>query len=257
MKITCDVIEDLLPLYVDDVASGDSRTLIEEHLNECESCRKTLENMKEGYELESVKKENSNQDDKMIILHLKKKIWKRILTAVAITAALAALVYIWNYFYYDYSVYVDYEDSGVYVENGFLYEPIDLNGEYSLLSPDQTVEFFYVVDSPFNDKRSPFADKMNNYRILMDMNAIWPDGAEAIISNKEEAEKLRKEGITDFSEMPYAPRLKQVEKLYYLAKNQKSNLNDAWDAWEKGDLQTAEKLMKEVKENSVLLWERK
>lgn len=257
MKITCDVIEDLLPLYVDDVASGDSRALIEEHLNECESCRKTLENMREGYELESVEKESPGQDDKMVILRLKKKIWKRILTAVAITAALAALVYIWNYFYYDYSVYVDYEDSGVYVENGFLYEPIDLNGEYSLLSPDQTVEFFYVVDSPFNDKKSPFDGKMKNYRILMDMNAIWPDGSEAIISDEKEADRLRKEGKTDFAEMPYAPRGKEVKKLYYLAKDQKANLNDAWDAWEKEDFQTAERLIKEVEENSVLLWERK
>ena len=45
MKVKCAVINDLLPLYVDDVLSKESRELIEEHIRECESCRKTLENM--------------------------------------------------------------------------------------------------------------------------------------------------------------------------------------------------------------------
>lgn len=43
MKITCDVIRDLLPLYAEDLASGDSRAVVEEHLNQCESCRRDME----------------------------------------------------------------------------------------------------------------------------------------------------------------------------------------------------------------------
>ena len=45
MKVKCAVINDLLPLYVDDVLSKESRELVEEHISECEACRKTLENM--------------------------------------------------------------------------------------------------------------------------------------------------------------------------------------------------------------------
>lgn len=33
MKISCNIIEDLLPLYVDDMVSEDSRQLVEEHLS--------------------------------------------------------------------------------------------------------------------------------------------------------------------------------------------------------------------------------
>ena len=36
MKITCNIIEDLLPLYIDDMVSEDSRQLVEEHLKESE-----------------------------------------------------------------------------------------------------------------------------------------------------------------------------------------------------------------------------
>ena len=46
MKISCNVIEDLLPLYVDEAASEDSRQLVEEHLKGCPSCRKMLEEIK-------------------------------------------------------------------------------------------------------------------------------------------------------------------------------------------------------------------
>ena len=38
MNIKCEVIRDLLPLYVDGVASEETRALIEEHLKECADC---------------------------------------------------------------------------------------------------------------------------------------------------------------------------------------------------------------------------
>ena len=46
MKIKCEVIQDLLPLYVDDVLSDESRKLVEEHLAECDECRKYCDDLK-------------------------------------------------------------------------------------------------------------------------------------------------------------------------------------------------------------------
>ena len=42
MKVTCDVIRDLMPVYHDDICSPDSRALVEEHLADCERCRAEL-----------------------------------------------------------------------------------------------------------------------------------------------------------------------------------------------------------------------
>lgn len=48
MKNTpCEVIKDLLPLYVDDICSEKSKEIIEEHLLECGECRKYLDSLKE------------------------------------------------------------------------------------------------------------------------------------------------------------------------------------------------------------------
>ena len=47
MKYTCEMIQDLLPLYLDDVASSSSRQAVEEHLEECEDCRKIFRRLKD------------------------------------------------------------------------------------------------------------------------------------------------------------------------------------------------------------------
>lgn len=43
MKIDCNIIEDLLPLYAENVCSEESRKLVEEHCAKCEKCRGRLE----------------------------------------------------------------------------------------------------------------------------------------------------------------------------------------------------------------------
>ena len=45
MIFTCNVIEDLLPLYADGICSEDTKTVVEHHAAECEECRKKLDAM--------------------------------------------------------------------------------------------------------------------------------------------------------------------------------------------------------------------
>ncbi len=45
MKIHCRVIRDLLPLYVEGLASPESRELVEQHLTDCPECRQKLTEM--------------------------------------------------------------------------------------------------------------------------------------------------------------------------------------------------------------------
>lgn len=47
MRLDCDVIGDLMPLYVEELASEKSCELVEEHIKECECCKSKLEAMKE------------------------------------------------------------------------------------------------------------------------------------------------------------------------------------------------------------------
>ena len=47
MKLDCEVIRDLLPLYAEHMASPASTALVEEHLQKCEACRAELEQMEQ------------------------------------------------------------------------------------------------------------------------------------------------------------------------------------------------------------------
>jgi predicted anti-sigma-YlaC factor YlaD len=44
-RISCRIIEDILPLYVDGVCSEESRNAVESHIANCGECRKKLEQM--------------------------------------------------------------------------------------------------------------------------------------------------------------------------------------------------------------------
>ena len=45
MKNKCDIVQDLLPLYVDGCCTQSSRELVEEHLQECAACKQVFGEM--------------------------------------------------------------------------------------------------------------------------------------------------------------------------------------------------------------------
>ncbi len=47
MKLNCEIVQDLIPLYLDEVCSPGSREAVEAHIRECESCRRELANTRE------------------------------------------------------------------------------------------------------------------------------------------------------------------------------------------------------------------
>ena len=56
MKYDCEVIQDLLPLYEDEILSGKSIEIINEHLLECVNCRKVYQSIKKDKSVEYTEK---------------------------------------------------------------------------------------------------------------------------------------------------------------------------------------------------------
>lgn len=87
MKYSCDMIEDLLPLYYDGVCSSQSRKTVEEHLEECDNCKKTLERM--GHH----KIDDHFQEEKeSIINHYKKNVKRKMMLAGLSIAAIVLII---------------------------------------------------------------------------------------------------------------------------------------------------------------------
>lgn len=51
MKISCDIIRDILPLYAEDMVSKATKDMVEEHLCDCEGCTKELEGLRKPTKL--------------------------------------------------------------------------------------------------------------------------------------------------------------------------------------------------------------
>ncbi len=94
-NITCNVVKDILPLYIDNVVSDDTKKLVEEHLGSCADCRIEAEEMKRGIEIPLDRHIEINEAGMIKDLKrrfLKKKMLVAIISAVAALAA-AALLY--------------------------------------------------------------------------------------------------------------------------------------------------------------------
>lgn len=122
MKITCDVIKDLLPLYVDEVLSEDSNALVEAHLAECDECTAYYERLKGDDDITGIEavRATENLEEIEPLKKIKKKI-RRTITRLGIVAGVCLLIGALAIgFYYASGGHVapeDVETSNVRVEN--------------------------------------------------------------------------------------------------------------------------------------------
>jgi hypothetical protein len=89
MEIKCNVIQDLLPLYVDNACSKESADMVTEHINTCPECKELYDKMC------SLNKENILKREQMdIIAHHRRSFKKkrRILSLVCVVALIATLI---------------------------------------------------------------------------------------------------------------------------------------------------------------------
>ena len=95
MKNECNIVRDILPLYVEDMVSEETAKFVKEHLAECKSCREDYEAMKstDGF----VENKSDNSEDIKIangLKNIKNTINKKIRSIVlcAVAAVLVVIV---------------------------------------------------------------------------------------------------------------------------------------------------------------------
>lgn len=173
-KISCNVIGDLLPLYVDGAVSEDTKKLVEEHLAVCGDCKKAAEEMEKELVLpvhETVTAAETSFLQKM------KKTWKkgRIRTAV-ISVAVTAVVILGSYMaltFPQWMIPYEAEDFSVAVEDGqvcvYYTGEGKINCSYGYDGEDEF--FLYFTQSPWSAYIAPLledGEKEEPYRYQID-----------------------------------------------------------------------------------------
>lgn len=107
-KLPCGLIEDLLPLYVEGIASLESREAVEEHLLGCESCREAVKRLtvREQYGKETLLPLKKVRDA------IRKKRQKTVILAVLLVLAAVVPVFSWL----TRAFYLPYEPGLVQIE---------------------------------------------------------------------------------------------------------------------------------------------
>lgn len=77
MKLSCEVVQDLLPLYIDSVCSGDSAELVEEHMVECNVCKQVYDDMKSDGKAEELAQSEDFKNRQTDSVKKVKKKWSR------------------------------------------------------------------------------------------------------------------------------------------------------------------------------------
>jgi len=93
MKETkCKIIQDILPLYVDEVVSQDTKKMVDEHLQGCEKCQRECEKMKSKLYIPA-------ENKAPIIKKINKK-WRRKKVMISIMSVFATAIILFGSFAY-------------------------------------------------------------------------------------------------------------------------------------------------------------
>lgn len=128
-EISCDIIRDILPLYLDEVVSDDTRALVEEHLDTCDSCKKEADILKQNIVLPSNR--NIKLSDAMILKKLKNRLLRKkvIVSIISIVVSIAIVMGTYAYMSFTES-FIPYDSTDILIEEsgGQLY--ISYHGKY-------------------------------------------------------------------------------------------------------------------------------
>ena len=239
MKITCNIIEDLLPLYVDDMVSEDSRKLVEEHLKGCPDCRKMQEEMMRENRLTAVRKDDNsvqiNKTEAESLKKIRRRIRKkRILSVILAVVLVAAAGGAGHYWYYDKENYISWDAANISVKDGKVYSTVSPLGRLkSILSVDQKNMFYMMSETMWTRRQYPSDPDTEN--------ELWS------LQDFQEAHDRSDDAVTDETSLPSG-----IENVYYV---DPENVKEACKLWDyQDDPQEAQKKAEELAAKSHLIW---
>ena len=189
MKLSCEIVRDLLPLYYDDVCSNESRATVEEHLLECDICKKYLDSMNSDF-IQPNGEKAAEQAKSNILKGIKKKLLrKNVMTSIISVICASTVLFGGFLLVFHYQTPIPYDNGLVSVkmgDNGML--DVSFNGDdyycqYGWTMPiekdgiKQYVVYVYYSDTIWTRNFSkPQKDKEYKYSINDTASFDFDDG---------------------------------------------------------------------------------
>ena len=146
-KIPCEMVKDLLPLYVEELTQEKTNEEIRNHLEECPTCENKLQDMK----ISIIKVETASEGVKTLEINYLKKIksnnQKKIIMGIVITLIVGALfgimkLYVWGYPVKTFDTDLKVEGKNILI-NGYFNDLSSVYSHYKIIEKDD--ERYLVV----------------------------------------------------------------------------------------------------------------
>ena len=149
-KINCDIIKDVLPLYLDGVVSNATKDMVEEHLRCCDSCRKEVEILKQDIIIPTTK--NIQLSEARIFKKLKVHFWKKNVF-VFVSTMIATILLIIRIDETDGKLYATYQEENLGGTVSLAPSKVTINGK------EKNITVFYYYETPWSKYIQPFWGK--------------------------------------------------------------------------------------------------
>ena len=155
-NVTCSIVEDLLPLYMDGCCSKDSQQAVAEHMKTCEKCRETYRHLQS--DLPTIANETTDMRSEEIARSLSKRIKKR-KAAAAVFAVIFFVFAMISIFFVGKAIMI-MRGQGSQVSLGSLESAVNLSeGDFSCSAQDigaysfftNTTRIIIRTDSPLDE----------------------------------------------------------------------------------------------------------
>lgn len=229
-KITCNVIKDLLPLYIDNVLSEDSSKLVKDHINTCESCRAYYDEMSD----DSIPMATKNAEtDKAALKYIKRKLATKRVCTILVTSLTVFLLAIGVYYLlFCKQRYMSYEETGLYVKENHLYAKDSYYCFYSY-QDDSNKNLYIYLSTTYNQSHNKSGK--DTYKEIFDTES-------EIIPTPENESDIENE--PDFNNESVTNITQNVNKIYYVPEQYVKSLKN----FERNKLDAA-------KDEFTLVWE--
>lgn len=141
MKLSCNVMDDLLPLYADNVCGQETATLVEEHLAGCPRCQARLEQMREPEPSEKTVRQRQEEVaalKKSVLAGIKQTVRRFAVAALALVFLVVMIVI----------GMLGYQGYRTYAYDTFIRLPVsDVEVEECEIQEDGTVYFVLHLDT--------------------------------------------------------------------------------------------------------------
>ena len=241
-NVSCNTINDLLPLYLDDALSEDSKTLVREHLDGCAACGAVYHKLTET---KLPLQQGKAEADKRAFKGIRRKLLRKKLLTACISAGLVLILTFGLYWFFaGMDFYVPYEKSGLFMDGNVIKTENDYHCAHFGCSPDGSIAFIYLT-----------ATKMDAGRKLDAYTYNYPDSSSKEVITEQTIFSM--DELDPTVEIDEQGNVVQVfdrpTALYYVAQEYAEQLPDYWLVHPGDDQSEVEKLQNLI-ENSTLIW---